>query len=331
MRLKRPFLVALALSLALHLVVITGPAWELPTLDQLLEPDEGPTLDAHLVAHPGPVAVRPVRPKPRPPRPAAPVEPEASPGGAPRAAEPATPEPVAERAEAPPADAGAAAVPVTTMSLPGYVRIEYQVTMGEGAFPIGRAIQEIRHEGGQYSMRNDANTTGIVSLFRPARIVNVSAGDVVAGGLRPREYWVRRDNGKGEAGHLDWDAGQVRLDNGRSYPLEAGTQDLLSMFAQLTLLAIEGNVVSLPVATGKKVERYEFAVLGAETIATPRGDRATLHLRNRQPNGREATEVWLGLDDGRLPIKIRHIDRRGDIFDQIAVRIEFEEMKEGTR
>jgi hypothetical protein len=328
MKLKRPFLVALALSLALHLFVITGPAWELPTLDELLEPDEGPTLDAHLVADPGPVAVKPrrVRPKPRPP---GPTEHGVSRGDTPMPLP--APVPEAEAEEAAPVGEPVAELPAAPMTLPNFVRIEYRVTMGEGAFPIGRAVQEIRHDGKQYSMRNDAETTGIVSLFRRARIVNVSAGDIVASGLRPREYWVRRDNGKGEAGHLDWEAGQVRLDNGRNYPLEAGTQDLLSMFAQLTLLAIEGKVVSLPVATGKKVERYDFLVLGAERIATPRGERATLHLRNRQPDGKEATEIWLGLDDGRLPIKIRHVDRRGDIFDQIAVRIEFEETKEGTR
>ncbi|MBI5786168.1 MAG: DUF3108 domain-containing protein, partial [Rhodocyclales bacterium] len=258
MILKRPFLAALAISFALHLFVITGPRWQLPTLAELLEPDPGPTLDAHLLAHPGPVAVRPARPKPHKPKSVVPQAQEASRGvsggnargSTPPAAEPAPPEPVAEAVEPPLAEA-AEALPATTMTLPNYVRIEYRVTMGEAAFPIGRAMQEIRHDGVQYSMRNDAETTGIVSLFRPARIVNVSAGDVVASGLRPREYWVRRDNGKGEAGHLDWDAGQVRLDNGRNYPLEAGTQDLLSMFGQLTLLAIGGSAVSLPVATGK--------------------------------------------------------------------------------
>jgi len=326
MKLKRPFAVALAISLALHLLVITGPAWELPTLAELLEPDQGPPLDAHLVAHPGPVAAKPKRVKPKP-QPAVPDEGKVSRGDTPAAAE-APPAPVEEDL---PAAEPVAALPATEMTLPGFVRIEYRVTMGEAAFPIGRAVQEIRHDGAQYSMRNDAETTGIVSLFRPARIVNVSAGDVVASGLRPREYWVRRDNGKGEAGHLDWEAGQVRLDNGRNYPLEAGTQDLLSMFAQLALMDIAGNPISLPVATGKKVERYDFAVVGRERIATPRGERATLHLRNRQPDGREATEIWLGMDDGRLPIKIRHVDRRGDIFDQVAVRIEFEETKEGTR
>ena len=330
MRLGRPLSVALAFSLALHLLVITGPAWELPTLDDLLGADEGPPLDAYLVAPPGPPAVKQKRTRPKP-RPVARSEEKVSPGDTPpmAAASPVPPAETAEEEESEPAEP-VAALPDVKMTLPAYVRIEYRVTMGETAFPIGRAVQEIRHDGAHYSMRNDAQTTGIVRLFRPARIVNVSAGKVVAGGLRPMEFWNRRDNGKGDAGHFDWSAGEVRLDNGRRYPLEADTQDMLSMFAQLTLLAIEDGTLSLPVATGKKVERYEFAVLGRERIASPRGERMTLHLRNRSPNGKEATEIWLGLDDGRLPIKIRHIDRRGDIFDQVAERIEFEET-EGTR
>ncbi len=334
MRLKQPFLIALAISFALHLVVISGPGWNLPTLDELLEPDEGPPLEAHLVAHPGPVALQAARPKPRQPRPPAPALPadaaKVSHGGTPATAEPAAPEPVADSPE-PPMREAEAALPAAPMTLPNFVRIEYQVTMGEGGFVIGNAVQELRHDGANYSMRNRAETTGIVWLFRPAKIVNVSAGDIVASGLRPREFWARRDNGKGEAAHLDWEAGEVRLGSARQFALEAGTQDMLSMFGQLSLLAIDGGMVSLPVVTGKKIERYEFAVLGEETIPTPRGERATLHLRNRQADGKEATEVWLGLADARLPIKIRHVDRRGDIFDQIAVRIEYEETREGTR
>jgi hypothetical protein len=341
MKLKRPFLAALAISFALHLVVISGPAWNLPTLAQLLEPDEGPPLEAHLVAHPGPAAVRPAPAKPRKPKPAAPAPAaeekvsrgvtEGNPlGNTPPAAEPPPPEPVAEPAE-PPTQEVAPALPTAPISLPDYLRIEYRVTFGEGGFAIGSAVQEVRHDGNHYSMRNAAETTGIVAVFRPARIVNISEGDIVAGSLRPREFRMERSTGKNESAVLDWAAGEVRIASGKQYPLEPGTQDMLSMFVQLALIDIQGDIVSLPVATAKKVERYDFAVLGEEKIATPRGERRTLHLRNRQPDGKEATEVWLGLDDARLPIKIRHTDRRGDIFDQIAVRIEFEETKEGTR
>jgi hypothetical protein len=172
---RHPLLIALVLSLALHLLVISGPAWELPTLDDLLNADEGPPLDAHLIAPPGPPAVKPKRVKPKP-RPAPPNEEKVSHGDTPPAAA-VSPEPVAVAASETDADEPtepvAAALPAVTMTLPGYVRIVYRVTMGEAGFPIGRTVQEIRHDGARYSMRNDAQTTGIVRLFRPARIVNV--------------------------------------------------------------------------------------------------------------------------------------------------------------
>jgi hypothetical protein len=178
---------------------------------------------------------------------------------------------------------------------------------------------------------NSAETIGVFGLLRPAKITNVSEGEVVDGGIRPRRFKVERSSGKNESAALDWESGLVKGSGGREFTLEPGTQDLLSMFCQLSLLPIDGPVVSLPVVTSKRVERYDFEVLGEETINTPRGPRPTLHLRNRQPNGKEATEIWIGLEDARLPVKIRHVDRRGDMFEQVAASIEYEEKMEGAR
>lgn len=328
MRRSRPFLVALAISFALHLLAISGPGWNLPTLDELLAPDDEPPLEARLMAQPGPPAVQAKRPSPKRvpasvPTPAPPTEiARVSPGGTPPAA-PVEPDTVVEDslAAAPPAPE----LPALAMTLPPYVRITYRVTLGEAGFLVGSAVQELRQDGSRYTMRSSAETVGIVWLFKPARMVNVSKGDVVASGLRPREFSVERNNGKNDTATLDWAAGEVRLDSGRQYPLKPGTQDMLSMFAQLAMLPLAGPLISIPVVTGKRVEQYEFAVVGRETIATPRGERATVHLSNRQPGSRESTDVWLGLDDGHLPVRIRHVDRRGDIFDQTAERIDFEE------
>jgi hypothetical protein len=345
MKLRKPFLFALAASIALHLVVISGPGWYVPTMDDLLFPDEGPPLEARLVAQPRLSAVPSARPKPKKPRPA-PAKPaplsdaaKVSRGSTAPEIENPAPAPVAEAADAakaeeaiPPVESVPAIVaPVPQhIALPKFVRIRYQVTMGENGFIVGSAMQELRHDDATYSLRSSAETTGIVWLFRPAKIVNLSEGEIVAGALRPRDFRVERSNGKNESAHLDWETGQATLSNARQFTLEPGTQDMLSMFGQLALMTIDGDVVSLPVVTGKKVERYDFAVLGEERIMTPRGERMALHLRNRQPDSKEGTEVWLGLDDARLPIKIRHVDRRGDLFDQVAERIEFEET-EGKR
>lgn len=346
MKLRKRFLFALAISIALHLVVISGPGWYVPTMDDLLFPDEGPPLEARLVAQPRLSAEASVRPQPKKPRPAAakPARPRPAPakvsrdGTAPEIENPA-PAPVEEAAEATRAEAAtppveslpAVVAPVPQhIALPNFVRIRYQVTMGESGFLVGSATQELRHDDTTYSLKSAAETVGIAWVFRPAKIVNRSEGDIVAGALRPRDFRIERSNGNHESAHLDWQTGQALLSNARTFTLEPGTQDMLSMFGQLALMAIDGDVISLPVVTGKKVERYDFTVLGEEKIATPRGERMALHLRNRQPDSKEGTEVWLGLDDARLPIKIRYLDRRGNLFDQVAERIEFEET-EGKR
>lgn len=336
MKLRRRFLLALMASLALHLGVLTSPSWRLPLFDEQLHHDQPVTIEARLATPPRVVVPAPARPKlprRRPVRDVAPALPITAPAvpelPAATPAEP-VPEPVIDSSPAPEADIPPAAPPPVEIALPRRVRIRYQVSMGEGGFIIGEAIQELRHDGRTYEMRSTAATTGLAGLFKPVRVVNVSQGDVVAGGLRPREFRIERDKGSTESARFEWQLPRVLLSNGRDFPLESGAQDMLSMFGQLPLMLGETNVFSLPVVTGKKVERYEFAVLGQEAVMTPRGERATVHLRSSQENSKESTEVWLGLEDALLPIKIRYVDRRGDVYEQIADRIEFDWTTEGA-
>lgn len=341
MKVRRRFLLALFASLMLHLIVVSGPGWRVPGDD---EPGEPVLLDAQLVT-PAPSA-RPsaATPAPRPapkrrapaPKPAAKLSGGDAPPASPEPAEaPAAPEsaaqepPVASAAAEPVPASPPAAIAPKDIALPRYARIRYNVTWGEVGVLVGQAVQIVRHDATAYRLSSTAETIGIFGLFRPATMTNVSEGDLVEGGLRPRRFKVERSSGKNESAVLDWESGQVKGSGGRVFPLEPGTQDPLSMFCQLALVPIDGPTVSLPVVTGKGVERYHFEVLGEESIQTPRGPRATLHLRNRQPDGKEATEIWIGLEDARLPVKIRHVDRRGDTFEQLAASIEYEE--EGTR
>jgi hypothetical protein len=202
--------------------------------------------------------------------------------------------------------------------------------MGERGFVIGEAVQVLRHDGISYTLSNTAETTGLAGLLRPVRVTNVSEGDIVEGGVRPRQFRIERSTGKNEWARFDWQTGRVTGTGGRDFALESGTQDMFSMFCQLAVMPLAGPIVSLPVLTGKGVERHDFEVLGEETIETPRGRRKTIHLRNHQPDSREGTEVWLGLDDSRLPVKIRHTDRKGDVFDQVADRIDYGDSQEGA-
>jgi hypothetical protein len=339
MKLRHRFLAALAASVAVHLAVLSGPAWLLPALGDWLQPDPAPALEARLVS------TRPVGMAPRPPAKAAstPVRRRTMPRAAP---EEATPVPAADLPRQPvpeaPEETAAAetlapetsALPQTReIALPRHVRIRYRVTMGEAGFVVGQAIHDWRHNGFNYWLHSSAETTGLAAVFKPARVVHFSEGDVVEDGLRPRAFSIERNGSAAESARFDWQTGRVFMGDGRGdLELKPDTQDMMSMFGQLALMNFsDRSRFSFSVATGKKVETYEFTVLGIESISTPLGDRPALHLRTGSVGDKEFTEVWLSqqADMAHLPLKIRHVDKRGGVFDQLAETIEVDDGVDG--
>lgn len=330
MKRNKSFLIALAISLLLHVAGLVGPIWLLPNLADLLRAKPGGApLDVHLVSTvPSPPADKPAR-KPRAKkRPRT----EVAPGLAvvpPKLAEEKVsrddtavdvPKETGIADEAAAAEAVVAAPTASSFGLPNFVRITYRVSYGDSDFTVGQAIQEIQHDGTAYSMRSHAQTTGLIGLIRPAQIITTSRGEVRADGLRPNQLMVERRNATDTA-TFNWDQHVVSMPGGAQVELPPGTQDMLSLFVQLSMIEPQDNAIALPVLTTKVVERHEFVVVGEETVSTGWGDRRALHLRNVQANGIERTDVWLGLEDGRLPIRIRITDRKGDTFVQTAESI----------
>ena len=91
------------------------------------------------------------------------------------------------------------------------------------------------------------------------------------------------------------------------------------------------EIVSASVCNGKKIERYDFEIATNETIHTALGDLQTVHLRKiHQPN-EEGLEVWLALEYRLFPVKMRIIERNGEVSGEVVItdiRAEFEEEKQ---
>ncbi len=320
-----PLLIAFAASALLHAAALVGSGWALPG-SEAPEPPATP-LEA-VIARPAPRVEPP--PKAAPP-PAA--RPRHLPAGLARAPEPATtvaapelPRPVAVApppSEPPPAAPPAAMpepappVPATT-ALAGRGQVRYAITRGEGGFVVGQATHTWEHDGFRYRLRSVTETTGLAALFKPARVVQSSEGELANDGLQPREFRHERVGGVDTAS-FDW-PGRVVAFAGRREVIVNGTQDMLSMYYQLVLLAPTQGALDMPIATGRKLENYRFEVLGEETLAVPAGQRRALRVRTR--SGGDTIELWLQAGEGAasrgLPLKIRFIDRKGEIFDQIA-------------
>jgi len=328
-RAEMPFALALIASALLHVAALVGPNWSLPGLD---EADNAPTLDAVLVKTPPAVTALP---SPTPPPPAKkPVreKPRTVPVASTNAVSPAptfvpeAPVVVAEAAAAPTPEITPVAAPVVTpapvvkpalIALPAKGRVRYAITRGEGGFVVGQAVHTWEQDGFAYTLRSVTETTGIAALFKPARVVQESRGEVTAAGLVPTEFRHERVGGLDTAS-FDWARQLVRY-AGREDPVSSGTQDMLSMYYQAVMLLPQQGAsgrLEMAIATGRKLDRYRFDVLGEVTLTTSLGEKRATHLRTK--SGSDTIELWIAADVPGLPLKIRFIDRKGEIFDQLA-------------
>ena len=329
-----PIAFALVASALLHAAALLGSGWVLPGTH---EPELTTTIEAVLAPPPAPApAPAPVAkaaPKPPPARPrpqpaaqpvltaAAPAEIAAAPAAAeaPPAAPPPVAAPPAAVAPAPTVEPPAPPQPQpANTALPGRGRLRYVITRGEGGFIIGQAVHSWDHDGFTYRLKSMTETTGLAAAFKPVQVFQSSQGEVTADGLRPREFRHERA-GSIDTASFDWMRRVVRY-AAREDSIVGGTQDMLSMYYQLVLLAPQSGVIEMPIATGRKLEIFRLEILGEVNLALPGGERRALHVRTRSSN--DTIELWLrtGADAASrgLPLKIRFIDRRGDIFDQIA-------------
>jgi Protein of unknown function (DUF3108) len=339
-----PLVAAVALSAALHAMVITGAHVRMPQ-----EPATPPVLSARLAPPPEPVAAPPAAapaPKPKPqPRPARhraspprrviAVAPQADPTPPPFVvSEPASTEeeatqeaaPIAEAAPETPPDVLAIAPPTTLAApeppplhlLPRRGRISYTLYLGTDKFEIGRTVQNWEFENGIYRIGSVSETTGLAAVLRSERRTYLSEGTITRTGLQPKAFLMSRSR-RGETevarARFDWDAAHITwgtTDEKREASLPAGSQDFLSLMYQFSLSPPMGGRITVPTTTGTKFETYELDVLPEETIDTPLGTLRALPLKQVRKPGAETIEVWLAADYRNLPVKLRFFGRDGE-------------------
>lgn len=328
---------ALALSLAAHAAIFAGIPGRLASGDK---PDVA-SYSATLDLAPAPAAVpeplaelaplprlrRLVRRAPLPPLVEAPAVAQAS--AAPESVIEVPPElpPLEEpqllamASPAVPLELTEAQFPVA--ALPANVSISYQIT---SAFADGRAVYSWEREGDNYRISADAEAEGFFTLFLEGQIHQESRGTVSALGLRPDSFVETRPNSAREGVEFDWRARQVKLfrgDNSKTSELGDNTVDWLSMIFQLAHVPPGGDSTDLQVFTQRKMYRFRLEVLGVEQIEIPIGSVRALHLRHTDPkDSREVVDVWLGLEQHNLPVKLRFpVARNRLIVEQVATQV----------
>ena len=311
----RRIALAIGISLLLHGLMLWGPEIRLPSFRPAL-----PTLTAKLEALPAEA----VKPKPRH-KPSPSAQPPVS------AAPSASPQPdVAQAASA----AVAASAPAATETiasatdhaakrppLPQHAQLTFAVNKGTSNFRVGEAIHTLEIKAGRYVLKSTTTTVGLARLFKSYELDQYSNGSYDKDGLHPElftEERIEKVATQRNAVELDRTAQQARFSNGIEMELPPDTQDILSVLYQFPPLA-HAETTTVSVCNGKKIEQYQFAVFVNETIDTPLGKLLTVHLRKIHGPDEEGLEIWLAREYRLFPVKMRFLERNGDITGEAVI------------
>lgn len=320
---------AIVISLLLHGLLLWGPNIELPHFKSSLPP-----LVAKLEALPN---------APATPRPQRNIRPAPKAETAPQAAPDVDVPPAEDIPLAASAVAAASAPPATESlaqsgpdkvverpALPRRAHLIFAANKGTSDFKIGEVMHTLEIDDGRYVLQSVSETVGLAKLFKSYKLTQYSSGNYSRQGLQPEQFFEERADKLGTQRNtveLDHAAQRAYFSHGGEAPLPPDTQDILSILYQFPPLG-HAEVVTAFVSNGKKIERYEFEVAADENIKTAMGELSTVHLRKLHQPNEEGLEVWLALEYRLFPVKMRIIERNGEISGEIVItdiRAEFEE------
>lgn len=340
--------IAICISVLLHALVLWGPNVQLPHSNSLLPPltarlEKLPSVPVQLKPKPRPKQKHKISPPPQvkaeaePVPQAAPVE-EPQPAASALAAAGAVAETGATAASTPPA-AETPAQPeadnaVERPPLPRRAQLTFAANKGTSDFKIGEVRHTLEIDDGHYVLQSVTETVGLAKIIKNYKLTQYSSGSYSKEGLKPEQFFEERINGSDTQRNtveFDHATGHARFSQSGEVLLPPDTQDILSILYQFPPLA-HAETVTIFVSNSRKIERYEFDIAANEDIQTAMGTLHTLHLRKRHGPNEEGLEVWLALEYRLFPVKMRIIEKDGEISGEVVItdiRAELEkEMKQ---
>ena len=206
--------------------------------------------------------------------------------------------------------------------LPLHAQLNFAVYKGLDGFRIGEVKHQLEISGDKYILHAVTQTIGLARLFKSYQLTQTSRGKAGKQGLQPESFEEEKTMSDGKQSlkaNFDWPSQKLRFSHGGETALPADAQDILSIFYQLSQLPLNREIIQIFVSNGKKLEKYNFEVGAEEEIITPMGKLRVLPLRKLHAQNEEGFEIWLGLEYRLLPVKIRPIERSGEVIGEIVI------------
>ena len=209
------------------------------------------------------------------------------------------------------------------------VAIAYDVRRSLDGSPVGEAkTVYLFDQNNRYSLRNEVEAKGFVSLFYWNKLVQTSEGLVSPDGLKPTNYHYQFGSKIDNLALFDWESKKIITTvNGKSneYDLLEGSQDMLSFMYQF-MFEPPLTKMKIYITNGKNYKSYDYAYIGDELIETEADKIISMHIAKFNYSNEERIDLWLAKDFRYIPIKIRKTEKDGSILDQTAKKIETESL-----
>lgn len=208
---------------------------------------------------------------------------------------------------------------------PQRVEIAYRVSVG--SFRVGEGHDVLQHDGKTYDLTSESKTSGVAALIYRLSVSRHSTGKVTANGLRPESFAEMRNGKLKRSARFDWDKGTALLtdeQNQQTVPLPQNTWDQASFAYNFAFAGLEKAAFEVNLTDGRRIQRYEYTVVGKETLDTELGRLETIHVKKVQPPGdKRGFEAWISLAHQNLPVRIRIVEKDGTAFDSVVAKINY--------
>ena len=210
------------------------------------------------------------------------------------------------------------------------VVIDYDVRRSLDGSPVGAArTMYFLGENNQYSIKNEVEAKGFVSLFYWNKLVQTSEGIVTPEGLKPKNYHYQFGSKIDNYAIFDWESKKIITTiSGKTseFDILEGSQDMLSFMYQF-MFEPPLTKMKIFITNGKNYKPYDYSYIGEEIIETEMDKILTMHIAKFNYNNEERIDLWLAKDYRYLPVKIRKTEKDGSILDQTAKKIETETLE----
>jgi hypothetical protein len=201
--------------------------------------------------------------------------------------------------------------PATATTLPAHFELQYHLLLGENGLPLGHASYVWIAEENRYTLVSITQAEGLLALFQPGRLEQISTGHIQGNDLIPDDFEIQRGSDSADKSthiHIDYAQQQAIITHAgkqQTEPVPGSVQDILSVIFQLALHPPKTGTMLLYVSSGKEFKPYHVIAVGEERINTPLGVLRTLHLSWPAESDENAMDVWLDEDHNNAPVKIR--------------------------